>query len=73
MATNRYVEVVIPELFDIYFNVVTHLHMVFNAEFIYEAIFNFYGFVKESIQEGRHLRFNWSKSIVIRIRDTYSF
>ena len=34
MAAKRYVEVVIPELFDIYFNVLTHFHMIFHAEFI---------------------------------------
>ena len=31
MATKRYVEVVIPELFDIYFNVIPHIHMIFYA------------------------------------------
>ena len=41
MAAKRLVEVVIPELFDIYFNVIPHFHMIFNAEFICEAISNF--------------------------------
>ena len=41
MAAKRYVEVVIPELFDIYFNVLPHFHIIFNAEFISEAISNF--------------------------------
>ena len=41
MAAKRHVEVVIPELFDIYFNVIPHFHMIFNAEFIYEASSNF--------------------------------
>ena len=47
MAAKRYVEVVIHELFDIYFNVIPHFHMIFNAEFISEASSNFYRFVKE--------------------------
>ena len=34
-------EVVIPELLDIYFNVIPHLHMIFNAEFISKVISNF--------------------------------
>ena len=38
MAAKLYVEVVIPELFDIHFNVLSHFHMPFNAEFISEAI-----------------------------------
>ena len=41
MAAKRYVEVVIPELLDIYFNVRPHFHMIFNAEFISEVISNF--------------------------------
>ena len=41
MATTRYVEVVIPELLDIYFNVIPHLHLIVSAEFISEAISNF--------------------------------
>ena len=41
MATKRHVGVVIPELFDIYFNVIPHFHIIFNAEFILEAISNF--------------------------------
>ena len=41
MAAKRHVEVVIPELFNIYFNVIPH------AELISEAISNFQGFVKE--------------------------
>ena len=45
MAAKRHVEVVIPELFDIYFNVIPHLHMIFNAEFISKAIGDFWGFV----------------------------
>ena len=45
-AAKRYAEVIIPELFDIYFNVIPHFHMIFNAEFISEAINNFYGFAK---------------------------
>ena len=32
---------VIPELFDIYFNVVPHFCMISNAEFISEVISNF--------------------------------
>ena len=47
MAASRYVEVVIPELFDIYFIVIPHFHMIFNAEFISEAISSFSGSVKE--------------------------
>ena len=47
MAAKRHVEVVIPELFDIYVNVIPHCHMIFIAEFISEAISNFQGFVKE--------------------------
>ena len=41
MAAKRYVEVVIPELLDIWFNVIPHFHMIFNSEFIYEVIGNF--------------------------------
>ena len=37
MAAKRRVKVVIHELFHIYFNVISHIHMIFNAEFIYEA------------------------------------
>ena len=40
MAAKRYVEVVIPELLDIYFNVIPHFHMLFNAEFIHKVISN---------------------------------
>ena len=47
MAAKRHCEVVIPELFDIYFNVIPHFHSIFNAEFISEAISNFEGFAKE--------------------------
>ena len=45
MAAKRHVEVVTPELFDIYFNVIPHFHMIFNAEFISGASSNFQGFV----------------------------
>ena len=41
MAAKRYVEIVIPELLDIYFNVIPHFHMICIAEFISEAISNF--------------------------------
>ena len=41
MAVKRYVEIVIPELIDIYVNVIPHFHMIFNAEFLSEAISNF--------------------------------
>ena len=41
MAAKRHVEVVIPELFDTYFNVIPHFLIIFNAEFISEAITNF--------------------------------
>ena len=37
MAVKRHVEVVIPELIDIYFNGIPHFHMLFNVEFISEA------------------------------------
>ena len=37
----RHVEIVIHELFDIYFNVIPYFHMIFNAEFISEASSNF--------------------------------
>ena len=40
MAVKRYVEVVIPELLDIYCEI-PHFHMIFNAEFISEVISNF--------------------------------
>ena len=56
MAAKRYDEVVIPELLDIYFNVIPHFHMIFNAEFISEVKVSF----KVSLG-----------AIVIRIRDTY--
>ena len=35
-----YVEVVIPELLNIYFNVIPYFHMLFNAELIFEVISN---------------------------------
>ena len=41
MAAKRHVEVVIHELFDIYFNVIPHFNMIFNGEFISEASSNF--------------------------------
>ena len=41
MAAKRHVEVVIHELFDIYLIVISHFHMIFNAEFISEAIGKF--------------------------------
>ena len=41
MSTKRHVEVVIPELFDIIFNVIPHFHMICKAEIISEAISNF--------------------------------
>ena len=47
MAAKRHGEVVIPELFDIYFDVIRHFHMIFNAEFISEAVCHFCGFLKE--------------------------
>ena len=47
MAAKRHVEIVIHELFDIYFNVISHFHMIFNAEIISKASSNFYRFVKE--------------------------
>ena len=47
MAAKRYVEVVIPELLDIYFNVIPHFHMIFTVEFITEVISNFKGFAEE--------------------------
>ena len=47
MTAKRHVEVAIPELFDIYFDVLPNFHMIFNVEFISDAISNFKGFVKE--------------------------
>ena len=41
MAAKRHVEVVIRELFDLYFYVIPYFHMIFNAEFISEASSNF--------------------------------
>ena len=41
MAAKRDVEVVIPELLNIYFNVIPHFHMIFNAEFISDVISSF--------------------------------
>ena len=41
MAAKHYVEVIIPELLNIYFNVIPHFHMIFNAEFISEVTSNF--------------------------------
>ena len=41
MATKRHVEGVIPELFDIIFDVIPHFHMICKAEIISEAISNF--------------------------------
>ena len=42
MAAERYVEIVIPKLIDIYFNVIPLFHIIiFNAEFLSEAITNF--------------------------------
>ena len=61
MAAKLYVKVVIPEIFDIYFNVIPHFHMVFNVEFISEDISNFLGFAKGKLQDGRHLRIHWEQ------------
>ena len=47
MVAKRHVEVVIPEVSDIYFNVILHFPMICNAEFISEAMSNFKGFAKE--------------------------
>ena len=41
MAAKRHVEVVIYELFDIYFYVKPHFYMIFNAQFISEVISTF--------------------------------
>ena len=41
MASKRYIEVVIPDLLIIYFNVIPHFHTIFNAELISEVISNF--------------------------------
>ena len=41
MAAKRHVDVVIPELFDIYFNLISHFHMSFNAEFLSKIISKF--------------------------------
>ena len=41
MAAKRHVEVLIHELFDIYFNVIPNFHMIFDAEFISEASSHF--------------------------------
>ena len=40
MARKRNVEVVFSELIDVYFKIKPHFHMIFNAEFISEAIGN---------------------------------
>ena len=47
IAAKRYCEVVIPELFDMYFNVIPHFYTILLAEFISKAICNFWGFVNE--------------------------
>ena len=47
MAAKRHVEVVMHELFDIYFNVIPHFHMIFNAGFFFEASSDFEDFVNE--------------------------
>ena len=41
MAAKRHVEAVIHKLFELYFNVIPHFHMIFNAEFIFKAISNY--------------------------------
>ena len=72
MAAKRYVEVVIPELFDIYFNVLTHFHMIFHAEFISVKI-NLTS--KVSLKNKSKMTaiqgFIRSRYIVIRICDTH--
>ena len=40
MTAKSHVELVICQLFDIYFDVILHFHMVFNAELISEASCN---------------------------------
>ena len=47
MAAKRYAKVVIPELLNIYFNVIPHFQMIFNVEFISEGISNFQDFAEE--------------------------
>ena len=41
MTAKCHVEIVLPKLFDMYFNVTPHFRMIFNAEFISEAISQF--------------------------------
>ena len=41
IAAKRHVEVVISELVDIYFIFISHYNMIFNAEFISEAVSSF--------------------------------
>ena len=54
MATKGHVEYLIPQLFDVYFNVIPRFHMIFNAEFISKALCIFRVLVKDLIQDGRH-------------------
>ena len=46
MDTKGHVEFVIPELFDVYFNVIPRFHMIFNAEFISKVLCIFKVLVK---------------------------
>ena len=48
MAAKRHVEVVMPKLCDIDFNVITHCHMMFNAEFISKVVVIFKVAVKKN-------------------------
>ena len=54
MATKGHFQFLIPQLFDVYFNVIPRFHMIFNAEFISKALGIFKVFVKDLIQDGRH-------------------
>ena len=71
MAAKRHVDVVIHELFDIYFNVIPHFNMIFNAEFISEASSNFEVSLKNKSKMAAIWCLIGSKSIVISIWDTY--
>ena len=67
MTAKCYGEVVIPELFYISFNVIPHFHMIFNAEFISEAIDIFRVSLKDKSKMADIYCLIGSKSIVIII------
>ena len=72
MAAKSYVEVVIPELFDIYFNVIPHFHMIFMLNSFIKLLVTFIVSLRNKSKMAAIWGLIGSKYIVIRIRDIYT-